>query len=87
MQALDKIRKARAALILDQPFFGSLALRLQLQEDPAAETMWTDGRAIGYNPAFVDTLTFPQVKGVLAHEVLHIANCHHTRRGNRDARR
>jgi predicted metal-dependent peptidase len=84
MKPLEKITKARAGLVLDHPFFGSLALRLAVQEDPACETIWTDGRTLGVNPAFIENLTLDETKGLLAHEVLHLANCHHTRRRGRD---
>lgn len=33
---------ARTSLLLDQPFFGVLALRLQMVEDPTCKTAWTD---------------------------------------------
>ena len=46
-EAEQKIRKARAGLILDQPFFGALALRLQLKADPGCKTAWTDGQVLG----------------------------------------
>ena len=84
MQAKDKITKARAGLILDAPFFGSLALRIKLQEDPACKTAWIDGKSMGYNPAFIESLTLEETKAVLAHEVMHVAACHHTRRQDRD---
>jgi predicted metal-dependent peptidase len=83
MLAHDKLTKARAGLILDQPFFGSLALRLPLVPDPAAETLWTDGRKLGYNPGFVDGLELPELKTIIAHEILHCALAHTTRRGER----
>ena len=34
--------RARAALVLDHPFFGSIALRLTLQPDPTCSDLWTD---------------------------------------------
>jgi len=40
MNARDKLIKARAQLVLDQPFFGSLALRLVLVEDEQAATAY-----------------------------------------------
>jgi len=46
--------------------------------------MATDGKHIYYSPRFVDTLTLGEVKGVLCHEVMHIANGHNYRRGERD---
>ena len=79
-----KITKARAGLILDAPFFGALSLKLQVKEDDQCETAYTDGKVIGYNPAFIKDLSVEQVKGLLAHEVMHVACCHHTRKGPRD---
>lgn len=78
------IKKARTALLLIQPFFGALAMRLSLIEDPYLDTMATDGRSIYYNPTFVKAITYPELIGVVAHEIMHPALCHHTRRGQRD---
>lgn len=82
--ALERLKGARTALVLDQPFFGVLALRLMFTEDSGCQTMWTDGTTIGYNPDFVDTLSNPELQGVLAHEVLHCACGHPWRRGQRE---
>lgn len=84
---MDKITKARAALVLSQPFFGSLALHLKPVADATVETMATDGETLFANPAFVDALPFDQLTGVLAHEVMHLACGHHARRGDRQPRR
>lgn len=84
MIAKDKVTKARAALVLDEPFFGSLVLRLKLKEDLSCKTLWTDGSTLGFNPVFVDSLSMDKLKGCLCHEVMHLALSHHTRRGNRD---
>jgi len=53
----QKIQAARTALILDQPFFGALALRLKTVEDPHCPTAYTDGQVLGYNPTFMEALT------------------------------
>lgn len=84
MTAKEKLTKARAGLILDLPFFGSLALRLTLQEDPSCETAWTDGKSMGYNPDFIESLSLDQVKGLICHEVMHCACAHQARRGDRN---
>ncbi len=86
-KAAEKVRYARAGLVLDQPFFGALVLRLELREDPSCETIWTDGKTLGFNAEFVDGLNLFELKGVLAHEVLHIACGHNVRRQNRDPKR
>jgi hypothetical protein len=53
MNAADKLIKARTQLVLDQPFFGSLALRLVLKEDGSAATAYTNGVVLGYNRGFI----------------------------------
>ena len=76
---------ARAALILGQPFFGALALRLALVEDATCATAWVDGESMGYNPQFIEGLTPDELQGLVCHEVLHVANGHPWRRDHRDA--
>ncbi len=87
METRTKLTKARTRLVLSQPFFGSLALRMGLIENPAIETMATNGRDVYFNPSFVDGLSMDELVGVLAHEVMHPACNHHTLRGGRDAER
>lgn len=82
-----RLTQARTGLVLDNPFFGALALRLELIPDATIKTASTDGRAIRYSPAFIDSLTDAEIKGVLAHEVLHCTNGHPWRMGDRDPKR
>lgn len=86
LSALAKtyMTEARTALILDDPFFGVMAMKLELVEDWTAETWWTDGVSLGYNPAFTCEINRLERKGVMGHEVLHCANGHPWRRENRD---
>jgi len=87
-KASDKMSKARAGLILDQPFFGSLALRLTLVEDATKNpTACTDGKRIRYNPEFIEGLSLDETKGLICHEVMHCSNQHHTRRDSREMRK
>ena len=87
LKADKMIEKARAGLVLDEPFFAALALKLNLIKDPTCPTGWTDGKSLGYNPKWIEGLTLPQVKGFVAHEVEHVALCHHTRRSERDGKK
>jgi len=82
--AAKQMKVARVGLILDQPFWGSLALRLETKEDPTCPTGWTDGKSLGYNPDWIMELTLDQTKGFIAHEIEHIIFKHNTRRGDRD---
>ena len=78
-----KLAQAYTNIICNMPFFASILLRLERREDTTAPTMWTDGKNLGINPAFVDTLTLDELIGVLCHEVLHVTNLHPWRRGSR----
>ncbi|WP_183717511.1 vWA domain-containing protein [Paraburkholderia tropica] len=82
-----RISKQRTALVMDQPFFGVLALRLKVVEDATCKTFWVDGESLGYNPAYLATLNDHECRGVLAHEILHVAGGHCFRQGPRDAER
>ncbi|SDR54628.1 Predicted metal-dependent peptidase [Paraburkholderia fungorum] len=79
-----RISKQRTALVLDQPFFGALALRLKVVEDPSCKTFWTDSVSIGYNPAYLASLNDLETRGTVARAVLHVANGHCWRQGDRD---
>jgi hypothetical protein len=85
--ASEAFAKARAALLVAAPFWGVLSLRLAPIEDPLIETMRTDGLSIRFNPGFVAGLSRSLLRSSIAHETMHCAALHHTRRGNRDSRR
>lgn len=82
--AAQRVKNARIALVLDAPFFGVLASRLVIVEDLTCDTMWTDSVSVGYNPAWVDTISNAELKGTWVHEVLHVANGHCWRMGMRN---
>ena len=85
--AADQITKAVSAIVLDDPFFGYLLLRREVKQTKSIDTACTDGQQIAYNPAFTRKLSMAQLKGLLKHEVMHIALEHHLRRGQRDSRK
>ena len=79
-----RIMTARTALLLDNPFFGVLSLGLHIIEDPTCDTAWTNGQSLGYSPTFVASLNDDELKGLIAHEVMHCACGHPWRRSGRD---
>jgi predicted metal-dependent peptidase len=85
----NKLVAARTWLIIDKPFLGALVLRLPLVEaDPGwCPTTATDARSIFYNPDYIRSLSFEQTKFVLAHEALHCALSHFSRREHRHKHR
>ncbi len=82
--AARKLTAARTDLILMTPFFGALALSLALVEDPTCQTAWTDGKSLGYNPPYIESLNHDETKGIIVHEVEHCAMGHPWRRDGRD---
>ncbi len=82
-----KLVDARVAMILDDPFFGSLALRLTIAPDPGCKTAWVDGVTLGYDPTFIAGLGHSEIKALIAHEVMHCAAGHPWRRDARNMKR
>jgi predicted metal-dependent peptidase len=82
-----RIARQRTELVLSQPFFGSLALRLKMVEDRSTKECWVDGESLGYNPEYVDRLSDLELRGVLALKVMQVANGHCWRQGARESGR
>jgi len=83
--AMKRMSEARRDLVLDNPFFGVLALKLEMIEDDKQETLATDGKRLLFNSGYVESLIRNELVGVIAHEVLHCSNGHVWRRESRDA--
>jgi len=86
---LEKLTKARIALLLQQPFWGTLATRLILKDATDDEGGWcptaaTDGRYFYYNRDFVAKLNKSETIFLVAHEVEHCVYDHMSRRGSRN---
>lgn len=81
------LTRARTSLILTQPFYGMLALRLKFVEDLGTKTLAVDGRHMFYNPEFIRALPSGQIKTAVAHEVMHCVLDHMGRRGDRNPRK
>ena len=87
MNESKRMQQARTGLLLEQPFFGALSLRLRLIEDASVKTACTNGAVIRYNPTFIAGLSNAELKGLVAHEVLLCSNGHPWRRDGRDPKR
>ena len=83
---LEQLTRARISLLLQQPFWGTLATRLILKDatdDDWCPTAATDGRYFYYNRNFIGKLTKPETIFLVAHEVEHCVYDHMSRRGSR----
>ncbi len=84
LDAKQRLTRARTDLLLSHPFFGALLFRLRSEPMSGIPWMATDGISLFYNPSAVAKLHHSELVFLLAHEVLHPALQHHTRRGERD---
>lgn len=85
----SRLLRARIRLALAQPFLATAVMRLPVRECAGASwcpTMATDGYHIFYNPDWTARLRDVEIRGVLAHEILHVVLAHSERLGRRDAR-
>lgn len=79
-------------LILSDPFYGALSLSMkmrpmssdQIERRIVNQSCVVDGKQIVYDPAFIDEMDVLQAKGLIAHEVSHVALKHPLRRGDRN---
>ena len=87
--ALDLLTIARIALLLKQPFFGVLAMNLELIEvmpeiEERMRTAAVDGRRFWYNPDFIKSMDKEEIMFLVGHEILHCVFNHLKRRFDRD---
>jgi len=84
MRQIERVRRARSQLVISHPFYGCLALNMRLvADDPRVPTMAVDGKHLYVNEEFAATLSDDELRGVLVHEVMHMAYGHPFRRGHR----
>ena len=85
MDAKDKIIKAKVRLQKDNPFFAYLVMNLRFSEDESIGTIGVNMKGdCKYNAKFIESLSDESLKGVLAHEVLHLALQHPLRLESRE---
>ena len=80
-ESARRISGCVTALLREQPFFGSLALRLPIRADASRETVASDGREIRYSPRWIAEAQAHVIETAMARIVLACALKHHTRRG------
>ena len=87
IESARRVSDCVAALLRDQPFFGSLALRLPIRADAGRETLASDGQEIRYAPQWVADTDADLIKTALGRVVLACALKCQRRRKNVPARR
>lgn len=80
----EKIQFARASIIIDLPFFGSLLVSLRTVENKMIPSFRMDGEVIEYNGDYVNTLTKEELRTVICECILHGALGHIFRMESRE---
>jgi len=81
----DRLISARISMLLQCPFYGNLACRLEMRDATDwCPTAATDGRYFYYNRNFVSALSIPNLVFLWGHEVEHCVYDHFGRRGDRN---
>lgn len=86
----ERVTRMKIELQESHPFFARLIMNLDIKEDVDKRLPEEGGMGINvkneliYKKEFVDKLSDPELKFVLAHEVMHLCFTHLTRLGNRD---
>jgi len=85
LTAEEKLIKGRIQLGKQSPFFSYLVMYLDFIEEERVGSCGVDGLgSLYYNSEFIHSLSEKEVKGVLCHEVMHIALEHMGRVGGRE---
>lgn len=80
----SKIEKAKAKLVISDPFYATIVLDLRTVPDTSIPTACTDGTEIRYNPDYMESLPLDECVGVLKHESMHVAGLHPFRGQGKD---
>jgi len=86
MNIKEEIIKAKMWINKDKhhPFFGYLLFLLKTVENSnACPTIGTDGECLYYNEGFMKKMSKSEIRGLMLHEVMHLAMGHLWRRGPR----
>lgn len=84
--AMERVSEAISALLLTHPFYGVLLLKIEIRANAAIKTARINPKVMEFNPGYVMSLTMGKLKGLLVHEIKHVALGHCVRMGARDHR-
>ena len=78
-----KISQAKAKLLVDYPYFGTLASKLELVLNDDIEAFKSDGKKLQYSSAFLENAELGEIEFILANGAMHSALAHDMRKNNR----
>ncbi|MEA3374044.1 MAG: VWA-like domain-containing protein [Campylobacterota bacterium] len=78
-----KLSQAKAKLLVEQPYFGTLASRLELKPNDEIESFLSDGTQLDYNDQYLNSLELDEIGFVLSNGAMHAALAHDLRQKGR----
>jgi len=79
----EKISQAKAKLLVEQPYFGTLASRLELVQSDNIQSFLSDGTRFQFNDEYVENLSLDELGFALSNGALHAALAHENRQNGR----
>jgi len=83
MKYQDKIKKAKTKLMLEQPYFGTIASAIILEKNNDILTFINDGEKMCYNSEYLDKLSVDEVEFIVANAAMHSVLNHQKRSTHR----
>ncbi len=81
--SVSRISQIKAKLLVEYPYFGTLASRLELQESDNIQAFLSDGVVFQYNSDYLERLSDAELGCALSNGALHAALSHENRRNDR----
>ena len=78
-----KISQAKAKLLIEQPYFGTLASKLELHQSDNIQAFMSDGIRLDYNDEYLSALSLDEIGFVLSNGAMHASLAHDNRKNNR----
>jgi len=83
MQLSQKISQAKAKLLVEYPYFGTLASKLELIVNDNIESFVSNGVKVEYREDYLDGLETNEIEFILANGAMHASLAHEKRKNNR----
>ena len=83
MKIEEKLSKAKAKLLVEQPAFGHIVSRMRFSQNDDIQNCISDGKSFEYNDEFVEAASEEDLSFALSHAALHSILNHTTRKAKR----
>ncbi len=83
MTHLEKIARAKSRLMLEHPYFGTVASALKLQQSDNVESFLSNGIQLQFNKEYFQEASLEEVEFALANGAMHTVLRHQSRAGER----